>query len=92
MFNNSFVRYLGNVFGSVLNLFIIGVGNLDRLIIGVLDSLIISDGLCNFNLISESSGVIFDVLSFIRDLFMGNHGFIVSVIFFKRNAFNIGLS
>lgn len=75
----------------MFNLFIIGVGNLHGLIIGVLDGLIISHSFGHFDLIAQSSGVGFNILSFIRDLFMGDDWFIIGIIFLNRDIFHPGL-
>jgi hypothetical protein len=81
IFCNGFVRNVGLIFSLVFNLFIISVGYLNGLVIGVLNSLIVGDGLGDFNLVTQSSSVGLNVLSFIRDLFVGNHGLIISIIF-----------
>lgn len=54
----------------MLNLFIIGVGYLDLLKIGKLNSLIISHGLHDWDINSQTGGMLFLVLPLVSDMLM----------------------
>lgn len=63
----------------MLNLFVVSVRHLDRLVMGMLDGLVISYGLCYINRVSDSCMVGVNVLSFIRDLFVRDNWFVICV-------------
>jgi hypothetical protein len=54
----------------------------------MLDSLVISDRLDNLYFFANSGYMGFSVLTFIRNLFMGYHSFIISIEFFMGNIFH----
>lgn len=76
----------------MLNLSIICVWNLNFLIVSVLNSLIISHCFCYVNLISEGGLMLFNVLSIVRNLFMGDDGLIINIEFFDWDVLSPGLS
>jgi len=86
--DNSLIAHMRFVLSLMLNLFIISVGHLNCLIIGMLNSLVISYSFSNFHLITQSSHMGINILPLIRYLFMGNNRFIIGVIFLIRLILN----
>ena len=91
IFCYSFVAHMRNILGFVFNLSIICVWDLYWLIIGMLDSLVISDRLDNLYFFANSGYMGFSVLTFIRNLFMCYHSLIISIEFFNWNIFHPSL-
>ena len=92
IFNFSFISVLGNMFGDVFDLLIVSVLFLHGLISGLFNSLIFGHGFDDGDIFGSLLGNIFGNLSFIRNLNLGNNGFIISVGFFNWDVLNIRLS
>ena len=88
MLNNSLVSYDWLIFSFMFNLLIIGVRYLNWLIICMLNCLVISEGFCNFNWVSDCSILCIDILSIIRDLFVSDNWLIISILFLNGYIFN----
>ena len=87
----NFLSDLGNIFGHVLNLLIIGVDSLDWYVVGLGDGLVFSDSSGDWYVFSSLLGNLFDVLSFIRNLDVADLGFVISVALLDGNVLNVGL-
>lgn len=85
------VSDMRDIISSMFDLFIVGVGYLNWIIIGVLNGLIVGESLLDWNLVSDSSLVILSVSSFVRDLFVGHFGLIVGVVFLDRDVLHVGV-
>jgi hypothetical protein len=79
------------VISSMFDLFVVSIGDLNRIIFGVLDSLIVGDGLLDWNLVSNDGLVILSVGSVVRDLFVGDFGLVVGVVFLDRDVLHVGM-
>jgi hypothetical protein len=79
------------IISSMFDLFIVSVGHLYRIVIGVLDSLIVGESLLNWDLVSNGSLVIVSVSSVVGDLLMGHFWLVVSVVFLDRDVFHVGV-
>jgi hypothetical protein len=75
----------------MFHLAVVCIGDLDGNIVSMLDSFIVSDGFGHLDGLSDSSHMGFDVLSFVRNAFIGDRGFIIGVIFLDRNVLDLGL-
>ena len=86
-----FVAYNWDIFGSMLHLTVVRVGHLDGNIVSMLDSFIVSEGFGHLDGFSDSSHVVLDVLSFVRNALIGDGGFIIGVIFLDGNVLDLSL-
>jgi hypothetical protein len=91
MFYNGFVSNVGLILGLVLNLFIVGVWNLHGVVVCVLNGLVISYGFSHIHRVADRSYVLVDILSFVRNLFVGNHRLVIGVSFLDWHMFNPSL-
>ncbi len=89
MFSDDFISDSGYVFSPMFQLFIISVRNLDLLEIGVLNSLIVSHSLDDWDVDSQTSGVLFLVLAFISHMLMRNYRLVVDVVFLYRDVLDL---
>ena len=89
IFDFGFISILGNIFSDMLDLLIVGIGLLDGLISGLFNSLVFSHGLGNGDVFSSLLGDIFGILSFIRNLVLGDNWFIINILFLDGDIFNI---
>lgn len=79
---------LGLVFNLMFHLLVVSHGDLDRGIISVLDGLIISEGLGNLDLLTQSSDVGLEVLTLVRDGFIRNDWLVVGIELLDRDIFD----
>lgn len=91
IFSISIITDMRDIYSFVFNLFIISVGFLDRLVIGVLDGLVVGDGFGHFDCLAQSGVVILDILSFIWNFFISFDILVISVVLLNWNVFNSGL-
>lgn len=75
----------------MFNLFIIGVRDLNGLVIGMLDGLVVGHGLGHFDLLAEGGSVHFLVSTFVGDLLVGDDWLIIGIIFLYWDVFHAGL-
>ena len=92
IFDLSLVSVLGNIFGNVFHLLVISVTFLNGLIIGLVYGLIFGNSFGNGDIFSDCLSNVFSYLTFIRNLMLGDHWFIVSVGLLNWNILNMGLS
>ena len=85
----SLVSVLGYVLGDVLNLLVVSVGSLHGLVIDILDSLVLSDGLGDGHHLGPLLGHVLGHLSLVRHLALGGHGLVVGVSLLNRDVLNV---
>ena len=89
MFRDDFISDSGNVFSPVFHLFVISVGDLDLLEIGVLDSLVVGHSFDDRDIDSQTRGVLFLVFPFVGHMLVGDHGFVIYVEFLQRDVLDL---
>ena len=90
MFHYCFICNMRLILCFMFNLFIIGIRDLNWLIICMLNCLIISHSFRDFYRIAEGCVLSIDILSFIWDLFMSYDWFVISVRFLNWYIFGPG--
>jgi hypothetical protein len=89
VFCDDFISDSGNVFSPVFHLFVISVGDLDLLEIGVLDSLVVGHSFDDRDIDSQTRGVLFLVFPFVGHMLVGDHGFVIYVEFLQRDVLDL---
>ena len=84
-----YINVLRNIFSNMFNLLIISVDFLNRLVMSLVHSLIFCNWSCYRNIFNSCLRNMFYILSFIRDLMLGDNWFIVSVCFLDWNVLNV---
>ena len=87
----NFLSDLGDVFGHMLDLLVVGVDSLDWDVVGLGDSLVFSDGSGDGDVLGSLLSNLFDVLSFVRNLDVADLGFVVSVGLLDRDVLDVRL-
>ena len=85
------ISNMRDIISSMFDLFVVSIGDLNRIIFGVLDSLIVGEGLLDWNLVSDGSLVIISVGSVVGNLFVGDFGLVVGVVFLDRDILHVGV-
>lgn len=91
VFYNSFVGNMGFVLSLMLDLLVVSVRDLNGLVISVLNGLVVSDGLGDFNLVADRGVLSVDVLALIGDLLVGHYRLVISISLLKGDVFEPGL-
>ena len=89
IFNFSFISILWNIFGDVFDLLVISISLLNWSVFSLFDSLIFSNCFGDWDIFGFLLCDIFNILSFIRYLLLGNYWFVISVGFFNWDIFDI---
>lgn len=89
IFNLGFISILGNIFGDMFDLLIVGIGLLNGLIDSLVHGLVFGDSSGDWHVFSSGLGNVFSVLSFIWNLLLNNLSFIVNISFLDRNILNV---
>jgi hypothetical protein len=91
MLDLMFVPNVWDIICPVFHLFIISVRDLDGIIIGMLDGLVISESLLDWDLISNCSLMIISVGPVVGDLFVGDLWLVVGVVLLDRDVLDVGV-
>ena len=85
------ISNMRDIISSMFDLFVVSIGDLNRIIFGVLDSLIVGESLLHWNLVSNGSLVIISVGSVVGDLLVSHFGLVISIVFLNRDVLHIGM-
>ena len=83
------VSVLGNVFGDVLNLLVVGVGSLHGLVIDILDSLVLSDGPGDRHHLRIDLLNVLSHLSLVGHLSLSRVGLVIRISLLNRDVLNV---
>jgi hypothetical protein len=86
-----FLSDLGNIFGHMFDLLVIGVDSFYGDIISLGDCLVLGDSSGDGHIFGSLLGNLFDVLAFVGNLDVADLGLVVSVGFLDRDVFDVGL-
>jgi hypothetical protein len=89
IFNFWYIDILRNIFSNMFNLLIISVNFLNGLIMSLVYSLVFSNSSSDWYILYYLLWVMFNILSFVRNLMLSHNWFIVSVCFLDWNVLNV---
>jgi hypothetical protein len=84
------VSVLGHVLGDVFDLLVVSVGLLHGLVRSLVHGLVLSDGLGHGDVLGSLLGNVFSDLSFIRNLLLGDNGFVIGVSLLDGDVLDVG--
>ena len=86
-----FLSDLGDEFGHVFNLLVVGVDSFDGDVVGLGDGLVLCDGSGDGDVLGSLLGNLFDVLSLVGHLDVADLGFVVGVGLLDRDVLDVRL-